>query len=69
MALEVNNYGSNLSDRSDKLPRLRTCARCVFWGAQDHPKANDRWRLCLQQPAGLAHCDYWCPAYERRARG
>jgi hypothetical protein len=58
------------SDRSEVLPvsRPRTCARCRFWGAHPHEKASDRWRLCLQQPVGLAHQDYWCPSYERRAR-
>jgi hypothetical protein len=53
----------------DHVPgRPNSCARCRFWGAQFHEKATERWQLCLQEPVGLAHCDYWCPAYERKAK-
>jgi hypothetical protein len=48
--------------------RPRTCARCRHWGVIPHENADGRWRLCLQEPVAMAHADYWCPSYERRAR-
>jgi hypothetical protein len=48
--------------------RPNACARCLHWGAVPDPKQTARWALCLRQPAGMAHCDYWCPDFERRAR-
>jgi hypothetical protein len=47
--------------------RPNTCARCLHWGAVPDYRETPRWRLCLVQPAGLAHLDYWCPNYARRA--